>query len=380
MPERRTFAKAVAAAAMAPAFTWCGRPAGPPAGRWSAAAFVKPERSPVAVLPAEAYDGRLVDVVRRGLDLFGVDVRDKRVVLKPNFVEFDPANVINTNPALIGATVEALRTGGAREVLVAEGPGHRRDTEYIVTSSGLADVLRHAGARYVDLNGDAVRPVAAAAAFTQLGSLWFPATVLDADLLISMPKMKTHHWAGATLSMKNLFGIMPGSIYGWPKNVLHWEGIGPSILDVNATLPVPRFNIVDGVVGMEGNGPIQGTPRRSGLLVFGADPVAVDATAARLMGLEPYRLWYLAQADLFLGNAAIDRIDQRGEAVGRFAQQYVLLGEMGQVPPARLAGPPETEAGCCTAPTAGSFHAPDPPRERPRRTPRGPRRGWGRWV
>jgi uncharacterized protein (DUF362 family) len=328
MPERRAFAKVLAAAAVAPALARCRRTPEPPDRPWRAAAFVKPERSPVAVLPAGAYDGRLVDVVRRGLDLFGVDVRAKRVVLKPNFVEFDPANAINTNPVLVGATVHALLARGAREVVVAEGPGHRRDTEYIVTASGLADVLRHTGTRYVDLNGDAVRAVAAASAFTRLGPLWFPATVLDADLLISMPKMKTHHWAGATLSLKNLFGIMPGSIYGWPKNVLHWQGIGPSILDINATLPVPRFNIVDGIVGMEGNGPIQGAPRNSGVLVFGADPVAVDATAARLMGLEPRRLWYLAQADRFLGNATDDRIDQRGEAVERFAQQYALPAEM----------------------------------------------------
>jgi uncharacterized protein (DUF362 family) len=278
----------------------------------------------VAVLPAPDYDGRLLDVVRQGLELLALDVRGKRVVLKPNLVEFDPASAINTSPALIAATVEVLRSRGAGEVLVAEGPGHRRDTEYVVTASGLGDLLRQTRASYVDLNGDRVRSVPAGSAFTGLGSLWLPATVLDADLLISMPKLKTHHWAGMTGALKNLFGIMPGAIYGWPKNVLHWHGIGPSILDINASLRVPRFNIVDGVVGMEGNGPIQGTPRRSGVVVFGADPVAVDSTGARLMGIDPCRIGYLAEADRFLGNAGSDRIDQRAEAVERFAQAYAL--------------------------------------------------------
>ena len=75
-----------------------------------------------------------------------------------------------------------------------------------------------------------------------------------------MPKMKTHHWTGATLSMKNLFGVVPGGVYGWPKNVLHWAGIHECIADLHALFP-RQFAIVDGIVGMEGNGPIQGTPK-----------------------------------------------------------------------------------------------------------------------
>jgi uncharacterized protein (DUF362 family) len=99
-------------------------------------------------------------------------------------------------------------------------------------------------------------------------------------------------------------------------------------MDINATLPVPRFNIVDGIVGMEGNGPIQGTARHSGVLVFGEDPVAVDATAARLMGVEPERVWYILQANRFLGNMDDARIEQRGEEVTRFAQDYELIDSM----------------------------------------------------
>ena len=339
--DRRTFLKVTAAAALIPGLASCAREQSSPAVTeepWTRAAFRKTNRSVVAVLAAQAYDGRLVDIVRQGIGLFDLDVSGKRVVLKPNFVEFDPRGVINTHPVLIAATIEVFRSLGAREVIVAEGPGHRRDTEHILTASGLLDTLRDAHARYVDLNLDAVRQTTLASHFTALRRLWIPETVAGADLLVSMPKMKTHHWAGVTLSLKNMFGIMPGAIYGWPKNTLHYAGIEQSILDINASLDVPRFNIVDGIVGMEGNGPIQGTARPCGVLVFGADPVAVDSTSARLMGFEPARIGYIAQAGRFLGNAEAEHIDQRGEDPDRMAQSFAVLDAMKRLRPSNISG------------------------------------------
>ncbi|MDF1501891.1 DUF362 domain-containing protein [Roseisolibacter sp. H3M3-2] len=303
--------------------------------RWGREAYVRPERSRVAVVRADDYGDRLDAALREGLALFPLDVRGRRIVLKPNLVEFDPAGVINTHPALVAAAARVFRSMGAREVVVAEGPGHRRDNEYLLDASGLGAALDDAGVRYVDLNVDAVRRVAPRSRFTGLPELWLPETVAGADLLVSMPKLKTHHWAGATLSMKNLFGIMPGSYYGWPKNLLHVKGIPNSIVDINASLPVRRFNIVDGIVGMEGNGPIQGTARRSGLLAFGEDPVAVDATCARLMTLEPSRIGYLADAGAFLGNVEAERIEQVGETLERFRQDFAVLDQFRDLKPRR---------------------------------------------
>jgi uncharacterized protein (DUF362 family) len=60
-----------------------------------------------------------------------------------------------------------------------------------------------------------------------------------------MPKVKTHHWAGVTLGLKNMFGTIPGSVYGWPKNVLHWKGIDRSILDINCTIPASPWKATD---------------------------------------------------------------------------------------------------------------------------------------
>ncbi|MGH7322573.1 MAG: DUF362 domain-containing protein [Candidatus Rokuibacteriota bacterium] len=247
--------------------------------------------------------------------------------MKPNLVEFDSEGVINTHPAVVAAAIEAFRRLGAREVLVAEGPGHRRDNEYLLQASGLQSILKDSRTRYVDLNTDDVRPLPLQSRFTGLRHLYFPESVLRADLVVSMPKLKTHHWAGVTLSMKNMFGTIPGSVYGWPKNILHWAGLDESIVDINSTLPTPRFAIVDGIVGMEGNGPIQGTARPAGILIFGDDPVAVDATAARAMKIDPARIKYLRLAGEFLGHLERERIRQIGEALERVAQDFQVIAQ-----------------------------------------------------
>ena len=155
-------------------------------------------------------------------------------------------------------------------------------------------------------------------------TLTLPATVQRVDWIVSMPKMKTHHWVGATLSMKNLFGLMPGIVYGWPKNVFHWTGIKRCIFDINATVR-PHFAIIDGIVGMEGDGPIIGTPKLAGVLVMGRDLAAVDATAARIMGIDPLRIAYLEAANGRLGTIREESILQCGERIAAVRTDFTLL-------------------------------------------------------
>ena len=218
----------------------------------------------------------------------------------------------------------AVRRLGASSVVVAEGPGHRRDTPYVISASGLGERLSDVDARFVDLNLAPVTRVPLHSRFTELGELWLPRPVVEADVVISMPKMKTHHWAGATLSMKNCFGCVPGRIYGWPKNVLHWAGLQEAVIDV-ASAVRPDLQIVDGIVGMEGNGPIDGTPVGAGVLLFGTDPVATDSTAARVMGLDPSGIWHLSEAGRFLGQADPELIAQVGEDPERSMTSFDVL-------------------------------------------------------
>jgi len=318
--NRRQFLKASAGASLYPFLPGCDQQV-----LWEKEAFLKAKNSRVAILAAEQYGGSLQDTVRRGIDLFRLDVKGKRILLKPNLVEFDPKGAINTHPAVIEATITAFKTLGAREVIVAEGPGHRRDNEYLLVASGLYDVIKEHRIRYVDLNTDDIRLTKLKSNFTNFKQLYLPETLYNADLLVSMPKLKTHHWAGVTLSLKNMFGVVPGSVYGWPKNALHWAGIVGSILDINSSLPLPRFAIVDGIVGMEGNGPLQGQEKKSGVLIFGDDLVAVDATAARLMKIEPRKVKYLDLAAAFLGNLGYEQIEQIGENLQPYQQNFRVI-------------------------------------------------------
>jgi len=277
-------------------------------------AVCRPARSRVAVLREESYSHRIGDTLSAGLQLFPLDVRGKNIVLKPNLVDYIAGSAINTNAILVAAAAECFRRLGAKQVIVAEGPGHQRDTQLVLSESGYAPILRDNRIRFVDLNRDELVPVNLRASYSGMKRLWLPKTVVQADFLVSMPKVKTHHWSGVTLSMKNMFGVVPGSRYGWPKNILHWNGIQQSILDICATVPV-HFVIADAIMAMEGNGPLNGAPRSLGSIVLADDAVAADATCARLMGLEPARIIHIHEASKFLGNSSSQLIDQAGETV-----------------------------------------------------------------
>ncbi len=280
--------------------------------------------SRVAIRAVSSYEADVEAILWETLQEFQLPVRDKTVLIKPNFVEPDAHGLINTHPVVIRAAREAFLRLGAKSVTVAEGPGHERDTEGIVEVLRLRDYVGPLERTFVDLNTDEVSEVPTRTQASKLKTLCLPKKVLGADFVVSMPKMKTHHWVGVTLSLKNMFGIVPGNCYGWPKNVLHWAGLSRSILDINSTVR-PDFAIVDGIVGMEGNGPIQGTPKTSGALVAGDDPVAVDATCARIMGLVPDRIDYLKRAALLLGNLKEEKIEQRGESISGVRTPFKLL-------------------------------------------------------
>ena len=263
-------------------------------------------RSCVAVLEAHEYSDKIEGLLFEGLQLFDLNVSDRSVLLKPNLVE-DLPGPVNTQSALVGAAARCFLRLGARRVVIGEGPGHERDTELVLEAAGLRPHLNDPQIEFVDLNRDELMKVDCKASYSGLGALWLPRTALASNLIVSMPKIKTHHWAGVTLSMKNMFGIVPGMKYGWPKNILHWHGIHESILDICATAPM-GFVIADGIRAMEGDGPLLGIERRLNRIVLSDDPVAADATCARLMGFAPERIRHIAEGARFLGNLASERI------------------------------------------------------------------------
>lgn len=284
---------------------------------------------PVFIAKAPSYEqAALRRAIEAGLAALAIDgsfVRGKRVLLKPNLVEPHRGQVhINTHPFVVRAAAEAFLALGAAGVTVAEGSGHRHDTILVLEESGLLEVLSEDRIPFVDLNEEPVSKVENRGRVSRLKHLFLPAAVLEADIVVSLAKMKTHHWAGVTLSMKNLFGVMPGTIYGWPKNVLHWAGIEECVYDIAATVR-PQVAIVDGVVGMEGDGPIMGNAVPAGVLVMGRSLPAVDATSARVMGIDPWKIGYLKRSSGRLGSVGEKAIEQRGEAIAAVRRDFMLL-------------------------------------------------------
>lgn len=305
--------------------------AGATAGLAGAAALASRfgRRHPVFIAANQRYDGPLTTVIEEGLLACGAiptQFRDRRVLLKPNLVE--PTRAIphmTTHPAVIVAAAEVFRRWGAT-VTVGEAPGHVRDTRMALHESGVGEALLDAQLQFADLNYQQVAWQSNRGRYSKLKGLYLPQSVVEADVVVSMPKLKTHHWVGLTCAMKNFYGVLPGIKYGWPKNVLHHNGIPQTVADINATLP-RVVGIVDGIDCMEGDGPILGSPKHMGLVAVGADLPALDATVARIMGLAPERIGYLQLASRRLGVIDESRIEQRGEAWRPLVDPFEVLDE-----------------------------------------------------
>ena len=284
----------------------------------------------VALIPCPDYTPEtLAAAIRKGWrSTRPPDVRGKRVLIKPNVVDFSPDRPIQTDPRLVEALILHLRILGPQEIVLAEGAAHNRDSEGVLRRTGYEALAERTGVRLVDLNYDDIQMARSVnPKSTLLREMALPATVAKAEVIISVPKMKTHRLAGITLSMKNMFGILPGMVYGWPKNVLHWNGIPLSICEINGTVKT-HYAVVDGITGMEGYGPLLGTARRAGVLVMGDNVLAVDATAARVMGVDPARVDYLALADkIKLGSLRRENIAVAGAKIEQVRTDFALEPE-----------------------------------------------------
>jgi uncharacterized protein (DUF362 family) len=209
-------------------------------------------------------------------------------------------------------------------VFVGEGPGHVRDTEAILAESRVADPLGQAGLEFIDLNYEDTTWTPNAGRTSALDGFHLPRRAVASDWIVSMPKLKTHHWIGMTAAMKNLYGVLPGVVYGWPKNILHAMGIPQTVYDLTASLP-EAITVIDAIDCMEGDGPIMGRPKPMGLIVIGTDLPAVDATCARIMGLVPERIDYLRLASDNGATLEADRIQLPGESWADVRSPFQIL-------------------------------------------------------
>lgn len=180
------------------------------------AAKKRKERSPIAIVQAEEYGDHLFSLIKphlKNLDL--PNLHGKKVLLKPNMVEFHEGKPITTHASVLYACAELVNHLGAKEIVIAEGPGHMRDTEFLLTKSGISDVCKKLGLQFLDLNLDDLVELGNPDGFSKFETVFLPKSAVEADILVSVPKMKCHHWVGITASMKNLLvAFLVGNMVG----------------------------------------------------------------------------------------------------------------------------------------------------------------------
>ncbi len=250
----------------------------------------------VSVVACETYDlesiHRALERILAPLGGIGHFVRPgMRVLLKPNLIVPLPLDrAVTTHPAVVRAVAEMVQAAGG-EVWIGDSPaGPVRNPERLWQRTGMTDVAAATGARLVHFDSVAWRPLR--------GNDYFIARpVFEADLMINLPKLKTHTLTLYTGAVKNLFGTIPGT----RKREIHYRA--PSIADFSRALADvlelvrPGLTIMDGVWGQEGNGPgAGGTPRRYNCLAASADPVALDTVLSGAMGCRPGSVLHLREA------------------------------------------------------------------------------------
>ncbi|MBN1859288.1 DUF362 domain-containing protein [Candidatus Bipolaricaulota bacterium] len=242
----------------------------------------------VAAVRCETYDDdRVHEAVLRGFQALGGAERfvqpGERIVLKPNLLAGrGPERAVTTHPSVFRAVARVLGDAGVT-LQYGDSPGFGK-TETIAGKAGLASVARDLGISVADfqsgetvsfLDGDLIKQFTVAKG------------VLDADGLISLPKMKTHGLTRITGAIKNQFGCIPGTLKAeFHARLPNADQFSRMLVDLNRLLH-PRLFVMDGIVAMEGNGPQAGVPRAMNVLLLSEDPVALDATFCRLVKLDP---------------------------------------------------------------------------------------------
>ena len=216
----------------------------------------------------------------------------QRVLLKPNLLGgFPPEHAVTTHPAVVRAAVLLVQEAGGR-ALVGDSPG-MATLPQALRGAGLAEVMEETGAQMLeftdphefDVPGHKVVP-----------RLTLAKALLEADIFISLPKLKTHAQMTFTGALKNQYGCIPGALKSqWHFRLQQPQWLAALMLDIHRVVR-PALTIMDAIVGMEGEGPSGGQPRFVGALLASRDLAAADTVACELIGLDPQRVPLLVAA------------------------------------------------------------------------------------
>jgi uncharacterized protein (DUF362 family)/Pyruvate/2-oxoacid:ferredoxin oxidoreductase delta subunit len=278
------------------------------------------KKSRVALVRCESYDeAAVLSAVKTGLDLLGglsfFLKPGEKIVLKPNvLLGYHPDKCVTTHPAVMRAVGKMLQGAGA-SVLYGDSPSFG-SAEMHLKRAQLKQAGDAAGFTLADFdNGVTVSHPGG----VLIKQFTVARSVREADGLISLPKLKTHGFQHFTGAVKNQFGCVPGML----KPPYHARLPDPydfalMLADLN-TLLQPRLYVMDGIIGMEGNGPMSGHPIKLNVLLFSQDPVALDATACRIINVDPETVPTSGAGEKAgLGTYRAENIEIVGEALEAF--------------------------------------------------------------
>jgi len=237
------------------------------------------------------------------------------VLIKVNFITVKTWDTgATTDPTVVEAIIERLKNLNVKVYVVeSDATMTNADTAYEVT--GMSEMARRNGVECLNLRHVKDRVKIEVPHGETLNSVTVPRIVTE-SIIISAAKLKTHTATKVTLGMKNMFGLLPDKF----KAKYHVKGISKVIVDINTVLK-SSLTVIDGFVGMEGRGPTDGKPVKMDLIIAGKDPVATDATAARLMGFDPHEISHIRTAyEKGLGN--IDDIEVLGEKLENVTRTF----------------------------------------------------------
>jgi uncharacterized protein (DUF362 family) len=261
--------------------------------------------------------------VRKAIELAG-GLPDKikpgdTVIIKPNIVSPNPPeSAVNTDPTVCKVIANMVREKGAKPI-IAESSGVGISTEESMQAAGY-DKLREQGYEVINLKKEGIETVKVPVPKgKKLKEVSLPRVVIEAKAIISVPKMKIHDQTLVTLSLKNMKGILPDVF----KRKFHTTfGIMQGVADL-MTVAKPDLAVVDGIIAMEGLGPVFGDPVEMGLIIAGKDPVAVDAVTSEIMGVDPADYSVVHTAALSgIGIDDLSKIEVIGEPIASVKRRF----------------------------------------------------------
>lgn len=274
--------------------------------------------SKVAIVRGErGYDPvfKALDLVDYKSAIVGFD----RVLIKVNFIcdkTWDTG--ATTDPIVVESIIKKLHDLNVA-VSVVESDATITSADKASVKSGMKEMCERNNVDFVNLGHAKDRVKLSVPNGEALQNIIVPRLVVESPV-ISAAKLKTHVSTTVTLGMKNMFGILPDKF----KAKYHGMGINKVIVDINAAIK-PILTIVDGFVGMEGNGPMDGDPVQMDLIVAGKDTVAVDATCCRVMGFDPHTIKHVWHAHK-RGLGEIDNFEIVGESIENVMHRFKPAG------------------------------------------------------